>query len=174
MLTFEAPLVRVRLGGKVGFADRLPPPSPSRIHPLARTLALGHRLVRAVEAGEVRDFSDAARRMGVSQARVSMLVVLTFLAPQIQAGLLLGTGPRVSHKKLLRIARIDDWEAQLEAMEATRSRQRVSGRKSPIHNPCAGTGRNLAQNLLESAEDLLEGRKKCNVTRSRALSREAS
>lgn len=72
--------------------------------------------MRAVEDGEVRDFSAAARRLGVSQARVSMLVTLTFLAPDIQAAVLLGTGPRLSFKRLLRLARMARWEAQHAAL----------------------------------------------------------
>lgn len=147
MLTFEAPLVRVRLGKTVGFAEQAPPPRVQPPSPSARLLALAHRIAWAVEVGEVRDFSEAAARMGVSQARVSMVVGLTFLAPEIQAGVLLGTGRRISHKRLLRLARLEAWEDQLEALETA---ERLSGKKSPDRNPRAETGPNLAPNPLES------------------------
>jgi len=100
-----------------------------------------------MEAGEVRDFSEAARRMGVSQARVSMVVGLTFLAPEIQARVLLGIGQRISHKRLLRLARLEVWEDQLKVLEAG---ERLSGRKSRNRNPQAETGPVLAQIPLES------------------------
>jgi hypothetical protein len=103
--------------------------------------------VRAVEVGEVRDFSEAARRMGVSQARVSMVVSLTFLAPELQARVLLEMGRRISHKRLLRLARLEVWEDQRKALDAT---ERVSGRKSRDRNPLAEMASVLAQIPLES------------------------
>ncbi|MCC6513475.1 MAG: hypothetical protein IT187_05645 [Geothrix sp.] len=116
MLTFEVPLVRVRMGGRVGFSESQQPPLPKRATPMARGLALGHRIVQAVESGEVRGYGEVAQRMGVSQPRVSMLVALTFLSPRIQEAILAGEGGLGFHT-LLRLARIDGWrlqEAQVE------------------------------------------------------------
>lgn len=118
MLTFEVPLVRVRRGKCVGFSERqeVPPIAPEKVCSAARALALGHRIVRAVETGEVRDFSEVARRMGVSQPRVSMLVALTFLAPQIQDEILLNakSGMKWRTSALARIAKIRSWQRQLQ------------------------------------------------------------
>ena len=150
MLTFEAPLVRIRMGKRVGFTNQQPPQAIHEPSPSARTLALAHRIVRAVEQGEVRDFSEAARRLGVSQARVSMVVTLTFLAPEVQAAVLLGNGRRISHKRLLTLARMESWEEQIAALEPLGTRQKVSGRKSPNRNPMAETEQILAQKALES------------------------
>lgn len=116
MLTFEVPLVRVRRGKCVGFAEQqeVPPPLPEKVCSAARALALGHRIVRAVETGEVRDFSEVARRMGVSQPRVSMLVALTFLAPDLQAMILCpreGDGYLNIHHLLIS-ARSSRWSKQ--------------------------------------------------------------
>ena len=130
MLTFEAPLVRIRMGQRVGFTTQQPPEAISQPSPSARTLALAHRIVQAVEHGEVRDFSEAARRLDVSQARVSMLATLTFLAPQISSAVMLGTGRRISHKRLLKLARMERWEDQLSSLEASRARPRSSGKKT--------------------------------------------
>lgn len=116
MLTIEVPLVRVRRGKCVGFAEHTPEvqPKPEKVSAAARALALGHRIVKAVETGEVRDFTEAARRMGVSQPRVSMLVGLTFLAPDIQEEILLRMltweGPNTH--KILNCARTPDWRIQ--------------------------------------------------------------
>lgn len=116
MLTFEVPLVRVRRGKCVGFAERqeVSPLQPDKACYAARALALGHRIVRAVENGEVRDFSEAAWQMGVSQPRVSMLVALTFLAPDIQEMLFRQNDreccPKFHH--LLILARDPNWKVQ--------------------------------------------------------------
>lgn len=118
MLTFEVPLIRVRLGKTVGFSEKEKDPPPARaerVNSAARALALGHRIVRAVESGEVRDFTEAARRMGVSQPRVSMLVALTFLAPDIQ-GWILNDEPELCSLNihhLLIPARLSNWRVQL-------------------------------------------------------------
>lgn len=117
MLTFEVPLVRVRMGKQVGFAEKEkepPGPRPPRVSSAAKDLALGHRIVRAVESGEVRDFTEAARRLGVSQPRVSMLVAITFLAPDLQEAILLDRydSIRINLHHLLIPARIPSWQDQ--------------------------------------------------------------
>lgn len=117
MTSFEVPLVRIRMGGSVGFADKPkepPPPRPIKIPQAAKDLALGHRIVRAVESGEVRDYSEAARRLGVSQARVSQLVAITFLVPDLQKEVLAaqGTLKYLNIHHLLLASRIPPWEQQ--------------------------------------------------------------
>lgn len=117
MTSFEVPLVRVRMGGSVGFAEKPkepPPPKPIKVPQAAMDLALGHRIVRAVESGEVRDYTEAARRLGVSQARVSQLVAITFLAPDLQDAILMGhgTATRVNIHHLLLAARNSSWRDQ--------------------------------------------------------------
>ena len=47
------------------------PKPPSR---LARHLALAYAIDRAIEAGDVESYADAARRLGVSRARVSQIM----------------------------------------------------------------------------------------------------
>lgn len=111
MLTFEVPLVRVRLGGRIGFAESRQKPPPRRVSPMARCLALGHRIVAAVESQEVRGYGEIAERMGVSQPRVSMLVAMTFLSPRIQETILSGEDG-IGFRTLLKLARMDDWKEQ--------------------------------------------------------------
>lgn len=78
------------MGKQVGFAEFHRPVLPKRASPMARCLALGHRIVQAVENGEVRGYSEVAECMGVSQPRVSMLVAMAFLSPRIQEAILAG------------------------------------------------------------------------------------
>jgi hypothetical protein len=100
---------------------------------MARCLALGHRIVTAVENGEVRGYSEVAERMGVSQPRVSMLVALTFLSPRIQEAILVGEGD-LGFRTLLKLARIDGWKEQ-ETLAGTAScAERDWGRTSQMVN----------------------------------------
>lgn len=116
MLSMEVPLFRVRKGLRVVFREQAEavPISTRKPCPGALSLALGHRILQTVENREVFDFTELARRMNVSQARVSMLVALTFLAPDIQEELLRGE-PAVAHLNihhLLLVARLRNWAEQ--------------------------------------------------------------
>lgn len=66
--------------------EPLPKP-PSRV---ARQLALAHQIDRMIEAGELRDYADAARRLKVSRARVTQIMNLVALPIAMQERILLG------------------------------------------------------------------------------------
>jgi hypothetical protein len=62
------------------------PPRPTgRLPRVARLLALAHRIDGMIRAGEIRDWADAARVMGVTRARMTQVANLTLLSPPIQA-----------------------------------------------------------------------------------------
>lgn len=94
--------------GKVVFAVS---PRPCREPRLAKALALGYYLVGLVEKGDFRDYGVIAEWMGVSQPRISVLVTLTLLAPEIQEAILLGEFA-TGEKGLLAVARQIDWSCQ--------------------------------------------------------------
>lgn len=131
MLTFEVPLVRVRMGGRVGFSESRQQPLPKRASPMARCLALGHRIVKAVECGEMRGYGEIAERMGVSQPRVSMLVALTFLSPRIQETILAGED-EMGFRTLLKLARFDVWNEQETLAKAEVGGERNWGKTSQM------------------------------------------
>ena len=133
MLTFEVPLVRVRMGGRIGFTESRQQSLPRRASPMARCLALGHRIVMAVENGEVRGYSEIAQRMGVSQPRVSMLVALTFLSPRIQEAILVGEDD-MGFRTLLKLARVDCWKEQETLAGAAAGVESNWGRTSRMVN----------------------------------------
>jgi len=54
---------------------------PARV---ARQLALAHALQRRVESSEFADYANMARAFGLSRARVTQLMDLLLLAPDIQ------------------------------------------------------------------------------------------
>ncbi len=51
---------------------------------VARRLALAHRLAADIEAGRYTDQADVARRHGLTRARLTQLMNLLMLAPDIQ------------------------------------------------------------------------------------------
>jgi hypothetical protein len=74
--TPAAPVVAVR---------RLPARRPAKI---ARLLALAHHVQRSIDSGILIDRADAARRLGLTRARITQLLDLLLLAPDIQEALL--------------------------------------------------------------------------------------
>jgi muramoyltetrapeptide carboxypeptidase LdcA involved in peptidoglycan recycling len=83
---------------------------------VTRLLALAHRIARSNEAGEIRDQAEAARLLGLTRARVSKLLDLTLLAPDIQEHLLFledGTGVVEQTERTLRpLTRTAAWQEQ--------------------------------------------------------------
>lgn len=58
---------------------------PARV---AQMLALAHRIERQIAAGDFADRADAARKLGLTRARVTQLCDLLLLAPDIQEEIL--------------------------------------------------------------------------------------
>lgn len=69
-----------------------PGPAPAkpvgRVPRVARLLALAHRFERLIETGEAADYADLARLGHVSRARVTQIMNLLSLAPDIQEQIL--------------------------------------------------------------------------------------
>ena len=67
------------------------PPNPAHKLPhITRLLALAHHLQDLLDQGIVRDYADIARLSGITRARVSQIMNLTLLAPEIQEEILTG------------------------------------------------------------------------------------
>ena len=100
-----------------------PPPStpeptcrPARV---AQMLALAHDLQQKLDAGVYRDRSDAAGQLGFTRARITQLLDLTLLAPDVQEAVLhletsKGREPLLEGD-LRRITRHTNWVAQRRA-----------------------------------------------------------
>ena len=92
---------------------------------VARTLALAHRIDGMIRVGELRNLADAARSIGVTRARMTQIMNLLLLAPEIQEAILnlpLVTNGRdpVSERQLRPIAAESDWVRQLELWNEVR------------------------------------------------------
>jgi len=82
-------LHRVRRGRTKRFSAE-PPPGPSRRPArVAVTLALAHQIQGAIDRGEIRDQAEAARQLGLTRARLTQILDLTRLAPDLQEEILL-------------------------------------------------------------------------------------
>ena len=114
-------LHRARRGRAVAIAaaepaPALPPrPLPSRA---ARMLALAHELQRLIDSGEIHDRAALAAQVGFTRARVTQIMDLLLLAPDIQEEVLFSRrdGPRthaITERALRSVARHPAWAEQL-------------------------------------------------------------
>jgi DNA invertase Pin-like site-specific DNA recombinase len=81
-------LHRVRYGRQKRFVAI---PSPGPVHRPARvaiTLASAHKIRQAILIGEIKDQAEAARKLGLTRARLSQILDLTKLAPDLQEEIL--------------------------------------------------------------------------------------
>lgn len=60
----------------------------SQIPKITRLLVLGHHFEKLVREGKVKDFAEIAKLTGLSRARVTQIVNLTLLSPEIQEEIL--------------------------------------------------------------------------------------
>lgn len=115
---FSGNLHRLRRGNGYKFSERVPAregpaPRPARV---AQMLALAHRLQNAIARGEYKDRAEAARRLGLTRARITQLMDLLLLAPDIQEQVLGleridGVEP-LSERKLRPVAKPLFWAEQ--------------------------------------------------------------
>ncbi len=106
-----------RLRGRKG---KEPPPvyepAPSEIpHPLARRMAMAIECKRLIESGAVADAAEMARIAGVTRARMTQVLDLNLLAPDLQERLLFMTRDvKVKPRLVAAASRVRDWGHQRE------------------------------------------------------------
>jgi hypothetical protein len=69
---------------RVAFREAPPPPPVRRPAHVARMLALAHHIQGAIDRGLVPNRATVARRLGLTRARVTQLMDLLLLAPDLQ------------------------------------------------------------------------------------------
>ncbi len=80
---------------------------------VAAMLALAHHVQRLIDAGRIVDRAEVARRLHWTRARVSQVMDLLLLAPDIQEEVLfLEAGSPVTERSLRAVVRHEDWRAQ--------------------------------------------------------------
>lgn len=115
--------------------------APTRRYParIARQLALAHALRRRLERGEFADFADMARQLGFTRARVTQLMDLLLLAPEVQEEILfleLPPGAQPLSERGLREALLGtiDWQEQRRRWEG------LKGGLPTVAAPATGSG----------------------------------
>jgi len=101
-------------------ADPAPTPPLVRVPRIARLMSLAIRFDRLLRDGSVASLSELARLTRITQPRVTQILNLTLLAPDIQEQLLHLGGvevgrDRVNERLLRPIAAHPCWEAQRSA-----------------------------------------------------------
>jgi hypothetical protein len=96
------------------------PELPGGLPRITRLMALAIRCDELLRTGKVRDLEHLATIGNVSQPRISQILRLTMLAPDIQETLLflprLTEGKsEISEKSLRKITMLDDWNEQRKA-----------------------------------------------------------
>lgn len=118
----SAPLHRIRARQSWSLTTQAPAPPPAPVRRPARValmLALAHRLQRIIDRGELTDRAELARTLGVSRPRITQLLALLLLAPDIQEELLHleavdGLEP-MSERALRPLSRMLSWSEQRKA-----------------------------------------------------------
>ncbi|MBI3722352.1 hypothetical protein HY251_00125, partial [bacterium] len=106
--------VRIREG-----AAPAPPPEGS-VPRIARLLALAHHYNGLIERGEVAGYAELARLTRVTRARITQVMNLLYLAPDIQEEILdlprtkKGDDP-ICERQLRKIVRVVEWDQQRAA-----------------------------------------------------------
>ncbi len=114
---------RGRNGRKRLVAGEEPAPSlvkPGNIPRVSKLMALAIRLEKLVNSGEVRDYADLARLGQVSRARITQIMNMVLLAPDIQEAILflprtIKGHDQIRERDLRPIAAIPDWSHQRKA-----------------------------------------------------------
>ncbi len=88
-------------------------PAPPRIPRVTRLLALAIKFQEMIDRGEVRDYADIARLGYITRARMSQIMNLLLLAPDIQERLLHSASEISITERSVRLAvREVDWRLQ--------------------------------------------------------------
>jgi hypothetical protein len=87
-------------------------PAAPRIPRIARLMALAIKFQDMVDRGEVRDYADLARLGYVSRARITQIMNLLNLAPDIQEELLFPATSTIAERHLRKVMTLIGWGEQ--------------------------------------------------------------
>lgn len=118
-IEFQVHVLRGRRGRRTLQEGPLPETKAGResVPRVTRLLALAHRWRGLIDRGEVADQAEIAELMGITRARVTQVVNLSYLSPRIQEALLLSKDCRYAEAELRRAGRSFVWSEQESALE---------------------------------------------------------
>src|SRR6516225_3588115 len=120
MQIVECTLARQRPRGDTNTTSpsgQTPPVAAGRVPRIARLMALAIRFEELVRSGDVRDYAELARLGQVSRARITQIMSLLHLAPDLQEQILLlpriqkGRDP-IHLDQLQALTALLDWQEQ--------------------------------------------------------------
>lgn len=91
--------------------------APAKLPHITKLMALAIRLEHLLATGQVKDQAEIARTAGITRARVTQIINLTQLAPDIQEAILnleptTDHVPRFREREVRSIAIVPNWEKQ--------------------------------------------------------------
>jgi hypothetical protein len=110
--------------------------APGRVPRISRLLALAIRFDGLIRQGAVRDYAELARLGGVSRARISQIMDLLNLAPDIQEEILFlprmqkGRDP-ITERELRGLVGIVSWGEQRKRWPSGRGQERRTAAGGP-------------------------------------------
>ncbi len=127
-----------RSGAGEDTEPKTPPEASTRPSKAAQTLALAHHLERLIEAGEARCVATISRELGLTRARLSQVMQLLRLAPELQEQILTGK-IHCSERRLRPVVKEAAWnrqyaiatQSQLSALTRTSAIQKTNGVEMP-------------------------------------------
>ena len=116
-ITKQVHFGRGRRSRKVLKAGEPPKATVGRVPRISRLTALAIRMQELVDTGEVADYADLARLAHVSRARITQIMNLLLLAPDIQEELLFlpvtnGSHAPIRERMVRPIAAVLNWGKQ--------------------------------------------------------------
>lgn len=91
----------------------IPKKKPPGIPRVARLLALAHHYRRLINQGVVRDYADIAGLYNLSRARLTQVMNLTLLAPEIQEEILFSSCC-IKERSVRQVLKTPIWEEQIK------------------------------------------------------------
>jgi hypothetical protein len=123
--------IRFNLRTKLRPSREVPARRIGRLPRITQVLALAIHLEDMLRRGEAKDYADLARLSCLCRERISQIVRLNYLAPDIQVGILYlaptagGRFP-ISETALRKVANLLSWVDQRREWKALKQRHRVS------------------------------------------------
>jgi hypothetical protein len=102
---------------RVGVPKPKMPSAPAKLPHITKLMALAIRLEHLLATGQVKDQAEIARVAGITRARVTQIINLANLAPDIQQAILdleptTDHVPRFREREVRTIAILPNWEKQ--------------------------------------------------------------
>jgi site-specific DNA recombinase len=117
--------IEASISGRL-FASKDRSSASGRQPKLSRLMALALKFEDLLQEGAVKDHTEVAYRGGVTRSRISQILNLRNLAPQIQERLLLEPIPHITERMLHKLTRELDWRKQVARFNELRRLEPVT------------------------------------------------